>query len=312
MAVSRLQFLRMREQERPELTAEDLAAATTAERDELRACAQMGVALPTNPTTSAEEASDLWARCLDADATTQIAQSAGSAESVSLRSQASRRQRPAHAATGGPGGHTADFCRTGGFSTWITGRSRLALAARRGHRGGAGMVAVVVAEHPGPGDRRRGITLIGHARGSVAAASCATVIGAASPCYETREFPRLSLAFQLLLAKNLRFGTFPRCHVRGGLKHDAGPYSRADWPTWKEADMSDPKQETRVHIRWMIRRDMPEVLDIEAASFEFPWLRRGLHPLPAAAQLHRHGGRARRARRRLHDLRAAQDASCTC
>lgn len=27
-----------------------------------------------------------------------------------------------------------------------------------------------------------------------------------------------------------------------------------------------------VHIRWMIRRDMPEVLRIEAESFEFPWL----------------------------------------
>ena len=26
-----------------------------------------------------------------------------------------------------------------------------------------------------------------------------------------------------------------------------------------------------VHIRWMIRRDMPEVLDIESHSFEFPW-----------------------------------------
>ena len=26
-----------------------------------------------------------------------------------------------------------------------------------------------------------------------------------------------------------------------------------------------------VHIRWMIRRDMPEVLDIEGQSFEFPW-----------------------------------------
>lgn len=26
-----------------------------------------------------------------------------------------------------------------------------------------------------------------------------------------------------------------------------------------------------VHIRWMIRRDMPEVLDIEKSSFEFPW-----------------------------------------
>jgi len=26
-----------------------------------------------------------------------------------------------------------------------------------------------------------------------------------------------------------------------------------------------------VHIRWMIRRDMPEVLQIEEQSFEFPW-----------------------------------------
>jgi ribosomal-protein-alanine N-acetyltransferase len=29
--------------------------------------------------------------------------------------------------------------------------------------------------------------------------------------------------------------------------------------------------QSRVHIRWMIRRDMPEVLAIEHASFEFPW-----------------------------------------
>ncbi len=35
---------------------------------------------------------------------------------------------------------------------------------------------------------------------------------------------------------------------------------------------SDQKQEVRVHIRWMIRRDMAEVLDIEDESFEFPWL----------------------------------------
>jgi len=31
------------------------------------------------------------------------------------------------------------------------------------------------------------------------------------------------------------------------------------------------KQKLCVHIRWMIRRDMPEVLDIENRSFEFPW-----------------------------------------
>ena len=29
--------------------------------------------------------------------------------------------------------------------------------------------------------------------------------------------------------------------------------------------------QTRVHIRWMIRRDMPEVLAIEHANFEYPW-----------------------------------------
>lgn len=34
---------------------------------------------------------------------------------------------------------------------------------------------------------------------------------------------------------------------------------------------SDQKQEVRVHIRWMIRRDMPEVLAIERESFEFAW-----------------------------------------
>ena len=29
--------------------------------------------------------------------------------------------------------------------------------------------------------------------------------------------------------------------------------------------------EIRVHIRWMVRRDLPEVLQIERESFEFPW-----------------------------------------
>ena len=32
-----------------------------------------------------------------------------------------------------------------------------------------------------------------------------------------------------------------------------------------------PKTALKVHIRWMIRRDMPETLAIEAASFEAPW-----------------------------------------
>ena len=31
------------------------------------------------------------------------------------------------------------------------------------------------------------------------------------------------------------------------------------------------KEQVRVHIRWMIRRDMPEVLQTEQLSFEYPW-----------------------------------------
>lgn len=34
---------------------------------------------------------------------------------------------------------------------------------------------------------------------------------------------------------------------------------------------AEPKPASAVHIRWMIRRDMAEVLDIETNSFEFPW-----------------------------------------
>ena len=33
----------------------------------------------------------------------------------------------------------------------------------------------------------------------------------------------------------------------------------------------EEKKSLNVHIRWMIRRDMPEVLNIEESSFEFPW-----------------------------------------
>ena len=31
------------------------------------------------------------------------------------------------------------------------------------------------------------------------------------------------------------------------------------------------KQSPSLHIRWMIRRDMPEVLAIEQSAFEYPW-----------------------------------------
>ena len=36
--------------------------------------------------------------------------------------------------------------------------------------------------------------------------------------------------------------------------------------------MSDQEREIRVHIRWTIRRDMPEIFEIEKGCFEFPWL----------------------------------------
>src|SRR6058998_1253286 len=42
----------------------------------------------------------------------------------------------------------------------------------------------------------------------------------------------------------------------------------------KESVMSTgrtEKEQVRVHIRWMIRRDMPEVLQTEQDSFEFAW-----------------------------------------
>lgn len=35
--------------------------------------------------------------------------------------------------------------------------------------------------------------------------------------------------------------------------------------------MSAPHFEIGFHVRWMIRRDMAEVLQVEAESFEFPW-----------------------------------------
>ena len=34
---------------------------------------------------------------------------------------------------------------------------------------------------------------------------------------------------------------------------------------------SHSKPEVKIHIRWMIRRDMAEVIAIETESFEFPW-----------------------------------------
>ena len=40
----------------------------------------------------------------------------------------------------------------------------------------------------------------------------------------------------------------------------------------KEPQVAEQKKEVRCHIRWLIRRDMPEVMQIENECFEFPWL----------------------------------------
>jgi ribosomal-protein-alanine N-acetyltransferase len=38
-----------------------------------------------------------------------------------------------------------------------------------------------------------------------------------------------------------------------------------------EKEQVQEKEQARVHIRWMIRRDMPEVLQAEQLSFEYAW-----------------------------------------
>ena len=38
-----------------------------------------------------------------------------------------------------------------------------------------------------------------------------------------------------------------------------------------EKESEKAKEQARVHIRWMIRRDMPEVLQAEQLSFEYAW-----------------------------------------
>src|SRR4029077_14056264 len=59
--------------------------------------------------------------------------------------------------------------------------------------------------------------------------------------------------------------------TEAGCTH-GGDFARS-WPG-EESVMSTgrtEKEQVRVHIRWMIRRDMPEVLQTEQSSFEFAW-----------------------------------------
>jgi [ribosomal protein S18]-alanine N-acetyltransferase len=53
------------------------------------------------------------------------------------------------------------------------------------------------------------------------------------------------------------------------VKHVAAESAR---PIRKEAKMSTSHQQAlRVNIRWMVRRDLPQVQQIEREGFEFPW-----------------------------------------
>ena len=49
------------------------------------------------------------------------------------------------------------------------------------------------------------------------------------------------------------------------------PTAQATTPRSKTIVATSERQRLQLHVRWMIRRDMPEVLDIEGEAFEFPW-----------------------------------------
>lgn len=57
-----------------------------------------------------------------------------------------------------------------------------------------------------------------------------------------------------------------------GLSTAAADAARADEASAVQRVPFEKGEPIGVHIRWMIRRDMREVLGIEDASFEFPWL----------------------------------------
>ena len=42
-------------------------------------------------------------------------------------------------------------------------------------------------------------------------------------------------------------------------------------PGWRAGVTTFEESVMNVHVRWMIRRDMPEVVTIEREAFEFPW-----------------------------------------
>ena len=60
--------------------------------------------------------------------------------------------------------------------------------------------------------------------------------------------------------------------------------------------------ELKIQIRWLIRRDMHDVLDHRTLVQRSSVDRRGFFELPPPAELHRHGRRVRSPHRGLHDL----------
>jgi ribosomal-protein-alanine N-acetyltransferase len=61
---------------------------------------------------------------------------------------------------------------------------------------------------------------------------------------------------------------FPFCRGNGTTRDGAAP-RRGREPVMNTGRTS--KEQVKVHIRWMIRRDMPEVLLAEQESFEYAW-----------------------------------------
>lgn len=68
-------------------------------------------------------------------------------------------------------------------------------------------------------------------------------------------------------------GNQPGGRLRDRLGDQPGAWVPKIWQgeSGEEAAVQEMARNLRVHIRWMIRRDMPEVLGIEERSFNNPW-----------------------------------------
>jgi [ribosomal protein S18]-alanine N-acetyltransferase len=80
--------------------------------------------------------------------------------------------------------------------------------------------------------------------------------------------PRLLCHLLGLLLNSIPAGRGPGMTQGGG---EQGTVSREKGTNIMSMIDAITKARLRVYIRWMIRRDMPEVLAIEHSSFDFPW-----------------------------------------